>query len=73
MSVTLHSFQVRLSTGDEAAAFAGCFAGSLLGSTGVTFLGAFGQPGDVPLGAVALRPLDDRPEVVGFQVFVRPD
>src|SRR5688500_13467996 len=75
MNFAFQSYQVREPRPQEIAGLAEPFARSLLGSERLKYLGAFGQPGEVPLGAVAWRAYDMPGGAlgVGFQIFVRPE
>jgi hypothetical protein len=70
----LQGFVVRPPKPSEISSLLGFFNPSPLGTQNLTLLGAFGQPGDVPLGAVAVRPVTRAGLSVGhFVIFVRID
>jgi GNAT superfamily N-acetyltransferase len=70
----IKGFVVRPPTPHETASLLDFFPTSPLGNENLSLLGAFGQPGDVPLGALIVRPASRGGTNVGhFQVFVRPD
>jgi GNAT superfamily N-acetyltransferase len=72
MAITLQGFDVRRPRADELPLIEPWFAGSQLGWSESLVQAAFGQPGDVPLGAVIVRP--SRGGTVGqFTIYVRPD
>jgi GNAT superfamily N-acetyltransferase len=74
LSPRLDGFHVRTPRPHEAATLLSFFTGEPLGSEKVLVLGAFAQPGDVPLGAAIVRPSHRGGVNVGhFFLFVRPE
>jgi GNAT superfamily N-acetyltransferase len=70
----LAGFQVRRSKPHEIAGLQAFFPGDPLGNKDILYLGAFGQPGDVPLGAAIVRPSRRGSVKTGhFLIFVRPE
>ncbi|HWB54619.1 MAG TPA: GNAT family N-acetyltransferase [Tepidisphaeraceae bacterium] len=70
----LQGFAVRRPRAEEVPFVAAFFPGNPLGTQNIIYLGAFGQPGDVPLGAVVVRAFEGAHKKIGeFLIFVRAD
>jgi GNAT superfamily N-acetyltransferase len=70
----LDGFQVRAPRPEERTPLLAFFPNNPLGSQDIHCLGAFGQPGDVPLGATIVRASRGRAGSIGqFLIFVRPE
>ena len=72
MSITLQGFDVRRPRPEELPVIESWFAYSQIGWAHCLVQAAFGQPGDVPLGAVIVRATQNG-KVGQFTIFVRPD
>jgi GNAT superfamily N-acetyltransferase len=69
----LEGFNVRTPRPEEMPAVAAWFAASQLGAEQCIVRAAFSRPGEVPLGAVIVRPSEADARVGQFTLFVRPD
>jgi ribosomal protein S18 acetylase RimI-like enzyme len=71
MSSAMQRVTIRTPRRDELSDIAAWFAGSGLGEQNLFYLAAFAQPGEAPIGAVAVRP--DAGGVARFHIHVIPD